>query len=52
MFNIAVVGCGYWGPNLVRNLIALPSCEKVTCCDLDSKKLDKLRQRFPENKYT
>jgi predicted dehydrogenase len=50
--HVAVIGCGYWGPNLVRNLIALPSREKVTCCDLDSKKLEKLRQRFPENKYT
>jgi predicted dehydrogenase len=50
--HVAVVGCGYWGPNLVRNLNALPSCEKVTCCDLDAKKLDKLRVRFPENRYT
>jgi predicted dehydrogenase len=50
--HVAVVGCGYWGPNLVRNLVALPSCEKVTCCDLDVKKLNRLRQRFPDNKYT
>ncbi len=24
MFNIAIVGCGYWGPNLLRNFNALP----------------------------
>ena len=26
MHNIAVVGCGYWGPNLVRNFSALKDC--------------------------
>jgi len=50
--HVAVIGCGYWGPNLVRNLNALPNIRKVTCCDLDRKKLDKLRQRFPDNHYT
>jgi predicted dehydrogenase len=50
--HVAVVGCGYWGPNLVRNLITIPSCRKVTCCDVDAKKLEKLRLRFPENRYT
>jgi predicted dehydrogenase len=50
--HVAVIGCGYWGPNLVRNLNAIPSCGKVTCCDTDAKKLEKLRLRFPDNGYT
>jgi predicted dehydrogenase len=50
--HIAVVGCGYWGPNLVRNLNAIPSCKKVTCCDVDARKLERLRLRFPDNGFT
>lgn len=49
--HIAVVGCGYWGPNIVRNLVASTKCNKVTCCDLDSKKLSRLKSRFPDNTY-
>jgi predicted dehydrogenase len=48
--HVAVVGCGYWGPNLVRNLSGI--ARKLTCCDMDEKKLDRLRRRFPENRYT
>ena len=29
MFNIAVVGCGYWGPNLIRNFNSLQECKVV-----------------------
>ena len=28
-----VVGLGYWGPNLARNLAALPGCELAWLCD-------------------
>ncbi len=31
--RVAVVGIGYWGPNLARNLDALPGCELTWCCD-------------------
>jgi len=31
--NIAVVGCGYWGPNIIRNFFALPGCEVRAVCD-------------------
>ena len=30
----AVVGLGYWGPNLVRNLHELPDADLVAVCDL------------------
>ncbi|MCU1569006.1 MAG: putative dehydrogenase [Pseudarthrobacter sp.] len=33
--KIAVVGAGYWGPNLARNLQASPDWHLVAICDLD-----------------
>ena len=33
--RIAVVGAGYWGPNLARNLQASPDWDLVAICDLD-----------------
>ncbi len=35
MIGIGVVGCGYWGPNLVRNFSALPGSEVRAVCDRD-----------------
>jgi predicted dehydrogenase len=34
-FRIAVVGAGYWGPNLVRNFRASGEWDLVAVCDLD-----------------
>jgi predicted dehydrogenase len=31
--GVAVVGCGYWGPNLIRNFGACPTTEVVALCD-------------------
>jgi predicted dehydrogenase len=31
--RVAVVGLGYWGPNLARNLAAIPGCELRWLCD-------------------
>jgi len=31
--DIAVVGAGYWGPNLIRNFAALPECRLKLVCD-------------------
>ncbi len=45
--GVAVIGAGYWGPNLVRNFTA---CAKTTVrmiCDLDEAKANKLAARFP-----
>jgi predicted dehydrogenase len=43
----AVVGLGYWGPNLVRNLHELPAAELVSVCDLRPEMLDKIARRYP-----
>jgi predicted dehydrogenase len=34
--NVAVVGCGYWGPNLIRNLSLCPGARVVAVCDPDA----------------
>jgi predicted dehydrogenase len=33
--RVAVVGAGYWGPNLARNFSSSPDWELVAICDLD-----------------
>ncbi len=37
--RVALIGYGYWGPNLLRNLFDTPDCEVFYCCDKDEKKL-------------
>ena len=45
--RIAVVGLGYWGPNLVRNLVEDPGAEVLYVCDLREERLEKLGRRYP-----
>ena len=39
--GIAIVGAGYWGPNLVRNVLGSPATRLAGVCDLD---LDRARK--------
>ena len=43
----AVVGLGYWGPNLIRNLNELEVAELRWICDLDQSRLDTFGRRYP-----
>jgi predicted dehydrogenase len=45
--RVAVVGLGYWGPNLVRALYELPEADLGGVCDHDSSRLDLVRRRYP-----
>jgi predicted dehydrogenase len=45
--GIAVVGLGYWGPNLVRNLVELPGAEVACVCDTRPEVLERIRLRYP-----
>jgi predicted dehydrogenase len=45
--TMGVVGLGYWGPNLVRNLFELPDVDVAWICDLDKESLGKVRRRYP-----
>ncbi len=48
--KIAVIGCGYRGPNLVRNFFQLNKVDELFCCDLDPEKLDRLKNLYPSVK--
>jgi predicted dehydrogenase len=48
----AVVGLGYWGPNLVRVLHEVPAAEPVAACDLDEDRLEKIGRRYPALRLT
>jgi hypothetical protein len=39
--RVGLVGCGYWGPNLVRVFAALPQAELVMGCDLVPERLER-----------
>lgn len=52
MVNVAVVGVGYWGPNLVRNLVENSLCNDVVVCDLDPAKLERILRRYPGVRVT
>lgn len=47
LINVGVVGCGYWGPNIVRNLAAIDGFKLEAVCDLDNARLEKIRENFP-----
>ncbi|MBU3916652.1 Gfo/Idh/MocA family oxidoreductase, partial [bacterium] len=50
--NIAVIGYGYWGPNLVRNFSWLENTNVKYVCDLDENRLKKVSNMFPNVKIT
>lgn len=47
MINIGVVGCGYWGPNLIRNLSTLDGCKVKKICDSETKRLEAVTMLNP-----
>src|SRR6266571_4796040 len=46
--NVGVVGCGYWGPNLIRNFRHLPDCTLRMMCDVNPQRLTHLKSLYPE----
>ncbi len=44
--NVAIVGLGYWGPNLMRVLVEDPDVDVSWMCDLDSGRLDRFARRY------
>ena len=50
--RVAVIGAGYWGPNLIRNLNEAPGAEPVAVADLSQERLDGIRKRFPAVRLT
>ncbi len=50
--RVGVVGLGYWGPNLARNLQRVPGCELAWCCDLDEQNRARFAPQFPSARFT
>ena len=48
--KVGVVGCGYWGPNLIRNFRSLSDCAMKVMCDVSAQRLKHLRSLYPEVK--
>jgi predicted dehydrogenase len=47
MANIGVIGLGYWGPNLLRNIVANRRSDTIVICDKDPGRLNRISERFP-----
>jgi predicted dehydrogenase len=52
MIRIAVIGYGYWGPQIVRNFRHLDDCEVRLVCDKSSEALRRVKQAFPDVRVT
>ena len=50
--RVGVIGAGYWGPNIVRNLHEAPGAEAVAVADLSQDRLDAISKRFPAVRVT
>jgi predicted dehydrogenase len=50
--RVGVVGLGYWGPNLARNLAAIPGCELTWLCDASADARRKLERSIPGARST
>jgi len=46
--KVGVAGCGYWGPNLIRNFRSLADCNLKMMCDLSTARLKHLKSLYPE----
>jgi predicted dehydrogenase len=45
--RLALVGLGYWGPNLARNLAILDNAELVALCDANEERLRRIGRQYP-----
>jgi predicted dehydrogenase len=48
MINVGVIGYGYWGPNVVRNLYSLDGCKVAGVCDRSAPALARARRTYPD----
>jgi predicted dehydrogenase len=50
--TIGVIGCGYWGPNLLRNFAENEAAQLRWICVLDEKRLGAMGRRYPAARTT
>ena len=47
MLRMAAIGCGYWGPNLIRNFNNHPDVQLIKICDMDEKRRVHMAGLYP-----
>jgi predicted dehydrogenase len=47
VINVGVIGYGYWGPNLVRNIFEVPDTQVVAVSDMQPERLSQVKLRYP-----
>ncbi|MFZ4786161.1 MAG: Gfo/Idh/MocA family protein, partial [Flavobacteriales bacterium] len=52
MINVAIVGFGYWGPNLVRNFSSIPDVNVKKVVDLRIERLDIVKTQYPQTEVS
>jgi predicted dehydrogenase len=52
LVRVGVIGYGYWGPNVVRNLQSLENCRLATICDQNSDALQRAKRAYPNVEVT
>jgi predicted dehydrogenase len=52
MIRFGVIGYGYWGPNIVRNIHSLDVATVVTVCDKSPVSLKRVKQNYPDISVT
>lgn len=52
MIKLGIIGCGYWGPNLVRNFNSINGVEIAYCADLDENRLSHIKSLYPRIEVT
>ncbi|MDD5672127.1 MAG: Gfo/Idh/MocA family oxidoreductase [Candidatus Omnitrophica bacterium] len=50
--KLAIIGCGNWGSNLLRNLVALENAQLKWACDANALKLADVRKKYPKVQCT
>lgn len=50
--RIGIIGCGYWGPNLLRNVVNDPQSEAVAIADLDEERVRTVGRQYPSLEAT
>ncbi|HYL78872.1 MAG TPA: Gfo/Idh/MocA family oxidoreductase [Bryobacteraceae bacterium] len=52
MINVGIVGCGYWGPNLIRAFTEVSDARVIAICDISADHLAAMHRRYPALRTT
>ncbi len=46
--KVGIIGCGYWGPNLIRNFVEIPTSDVLAVADLREERLSHIKTCYPQ----